>query len=104
MWHKVFIMLCKKTFVKVFLAVLQLSFFVVLSFHIPVRAVEEAPVIVLVDLNTWDLADADMSILNNKNILEVTKLDGWKGIVNQTKAINVIIKHHSGYCGLYTPQ
>ncbi len=104
MWHKVSIMFYKKTFVKVFLTVLQLSFFVALSTYVPVRAMEEAPVIVLVDLNTWDLADADASVLNNKNILEVTKVDGWKDIVNKTKAVNVIIKHQSGYCGLYTAQ
>ena len=46
---------------------------------------DEAEVIVLVDLHTWDLADSEMSIFNNKKILEVTRVDGWQDIVSDVQ-------------------
>lgn len=98
------IMISQKTFMKVFLTAFQLVFICAFFNIIPLAAIEEAPVVVLVDLHTWDLADSDADVLNNKNILEVTRVDGWQDIINKTKAVNVIIKHQSGYCGLYTAQ
>lgn len=101
-------MFYKKTFLKVFCTVLQLLIFAIsmplLSTAATPSSSNEAPIIILVDLHTWDLANSDIDLLNNKKIIEVSKLDGWQDIVTQAGAANVIIKHQSGYCGLYTAQ
>lgn len=95
----------KEAFFKFFLVALQLLILFAYQTNIKSYAVEEdAPVIVLVDLHTWDLADSEMSLFNNKKILEVTRVDGWQDIVSEVEAANVVIKHQSGYCGLYTAQ
>ena len=92
-------------FFKFFLVAMQLIILIAFQTNIYSYAVgEEAPVIVLVDLHTWDLADSEMDIFNDKKILEVTRIDGWQDIVSEVQAVDVVVKHQSGYCGLYTAQ
>ena len=84
-------------FFKFFLVAMQLIILIAFQTNIYSYAVgEEAPVIVLVDLHTWDLADSEMDIFNDKKILEVTRIDGWQDIVSEVQAVDVVVKHQSG--------
>jgi hypothetical protein len=81
-------------------------FLMLMVFITPVLAEDnfygDMPVIVLVDIKSWDLADHEMEIFNGKKLVEVTKTDGWEDIVSETRAAQVIVKHPSGYTGLYS--
>ena len=60
-------------------------------------------VILLVGLKQHELAHNELGILRGKKVIEVIRRGNWVDAVKKTEAQEVLVRHNSGFAGLYTP-
>lgn len=63
----------------------------------------ESYVLLLVGVKQHELAHNEMGLLNGKKVVEVIRTGNWVDAVEKAQAQEVIVKHNSGFAGLYTP-
>jgi hypothetical protein len=60
-------------------------------------------VILLVGLKQYELAESERTMLHGKKIVEVIRAGNWVDAVGKAEAKEIIVRHNSGFAGLYTP-
>ena len=60
-------------------------------------------VILLVGLKQHELSHNELGILQGKKVIEVIRTGNWIDAVGKAEAQEIIVRHNSGFAGLYTP-
>ncbi len=63
----------------------------------------ESYVILLVGVKQHELAHNELGMLQGKKVIEVIRTGNWIDSVQKAEAAEVIVRHNSGFTGLYTP-
>lgn len=63
----------------------------------------ESYVILLVGLKQHELAHNELGLLQGKKVIEVIRTGNWMNAVTKADASEVIVRHNSGFTGLYSP-